>query len=436
VLASTCKPEYCVKGLGLDSKGDHLVGCIFDTPGAGVPLVQNHEQQTSFFEGSSYTARRCTDCGHVFFDPPSPDLLDRYYNGEYPDSATSWYSVEADYAHDKVRSRADRILSIASGFGFTRPEAKEATLYHEIGCAFGGTVHELNRRGYSATGTELNAGAVAQGRARGNDAISAEPDADFLRRVGRQPNVVFGFHVFEHMPDPVGYLRDLASCLASDSIVILFVPNAMALFPAAYGFMRYPWFAFPGHLNLFSAGSASCLARVAGYDLVDVASRTSKLEPAATDHALNSRVRTPVMARIRDHLVEGGLAAEELVLVLTPAASPTAARHPAKLTATAGLCAANAAYEAVIRKLGDTASLGDPLTVRPDLAEMLKECQLALKQRGEQLADALERANEAELLRHAIETSTVWRATKGVRLLADWLKSRRMRRPPFADASM
>jgi SAM-dependent methyltransferase len=439
------------------------MSCIFDTRDAGVPLAQNHEPQTVNFEELSHPARRCMDCGHVFFDPPPLDLLDRYYNGEYPAAAASWYNVEADYADAKVTSRADRILSIASGFGFARPETKEIQLYHEIGCAFGGTVHELNRRGYPATGTELNAGAVAQGRARGNDAIAAEPDVDFLQRAGRQPNVVFGFHSFEHMPDPVGYLRDLAPCLASDSIVILFVPNAMALFPTAYGFMRYIWFGFPGHLNLFSAGSALCVARAAGYELLDVASHLSGLEPEATDHALNSRIETPVMARIRDHLVENGLMAEELILILTPAGSPAALRHRAELAATTRRCTANAAFEAAIRELGETAALGELPAAGPALVELLQQCQFTLEQRDAQLADALrrvketdeqikeadervkeahgrvkeahERAKEADLLRRTIETSTLWRATRGVRLVADWLKPRGTRHPTFGDTA-
>jgi SAM-dependent methyltransferase len=418
------------------------VSCIFDKAGAGVTLVQNHEVQTSPFDQASHPARRCADCGHVFFDPPPPDLLDRYYSEDYPAASVGWYNVAADYANEKTTPRANRIVSIATDFGFARPETKNTELYHEIGCAFGGTVEALNRRGYLTTGTELNAGAVAQGRARGNAAIFAEPDADFLRRVDRQPNVVFGHHVFEHMPDPVGYLRNLAPCLATDSIVILFVPNAMALFPAAYGFMRYPWFAFPGHLNLFSAGSALCLAQAAGYELLDVASRMTRLEPAATDQALNSRIKTPVMARIRDHLVEAGLMAEELALVLTPAASPTAARHAAKVTATAGRCQANKRVEAAIRDLGETAVLGDPFAPRPNFAELLKQsqstleqCQSLLEQRDAELATALGQVKQADLLRNAIETSTFWRATRGVRLLADWLKSRGLWHRVVADAA-
>jgi hypothetical protein len=194
--------------------------------------------------------------------------------------------------------------------------------------------------------------------------------------------------------------------------------------------MRYPWFAFPGHLNLFSSGSALCLARAAGYDLLDVSSRLVRLEPAATDHALNSGIETPVMARIRDHLVEVGLMAEELVMVLTPAGSPAAARHAAKVTATAGRCMANQRVEAAIRGLGETAVLAEPFVATPNFAELLRQCQSALEQcqstleqRDAELVDALERVKQADLLRTAIETSTFWRATKGLRLMADRLKS-------------
>lgn len=421
-------------------RGTARVGCIFDSRDVGVPLIQNDVLQTSAHDQSCHGARRCGACGHVFFEPPPPALLDRYYNEEYPAAADLWYNIDADYAATKVTERAERILAIASRFGFTALETRETKSYHEIGCAFGGTVAELNRRGYMATGTELNRNAVAKGHARGNDAIAAEADTDFLRSTGRRPNVVFGFHVFEHMTDPVGYLRDLATCLASDSIVILLVPNAMALFPAAFGFMHYTWFAYPGHLNLFSAGSAACLARAAGYDLLDVGSHISRVEPDLTDRALTSRIDTPVMALIRDHLIEDGLMAEELVLVLTPRGSSAALRHAADVMAAKQRCATNATFEAVNRSLAETTALEDPAALRPDLVEQLEATREMLRQRDAALADAIERferheaqqaaalaeaqerARQAELSRSAVEASTCWRVTGPIRWLAKRLK--------------
>jgi trans-aconitate methyltransferase len=95
--------------------------------------------------------------------------------------------------------------------------------------------------GYSATGTDSNTDAVDQGRARGNASIFAQTDLEFFQHSTVRPNVVYGFYMLERMPDPSGYLRKLASLLASKSIVIMLVPNAMALFPAAYGFDQYDW---------------------------------------------------------------------------------------------------------------------------------------------------------------------------------------------------
>jgi hypothetical protein len=273
----------------------------------------------------------------------------------------------------------------------------------------------------------MNSGAISQGRARGNDAIAAVPDAEFLRHTGRRPNVVFGFHVLEHMTDPVHYLRELATCLAADSIVILFVPNALALFPAAYGFARYPWFSFPEHLNLFSPHSVSCLARHAGYALLEVSSACAGgLEPEMTGRLLAGRIKTPVMDAIRSHLIEAGLMGEELVFVLSPVGSPTAPRHSAEFDLASSRCATNAAFESAVRRCGEASGFVNSLALQVDPLEMrdLAECRQILAERNADLARALERIAQSERDRLQIETSTFWRATAVPRRLVNWLKSR------------
>ena len=65
-----------------------------------------------------------------------------------------------------------------------------------------------SRLGYIATGTDLNTGAVGQGRARGNAAIFSEADLDFFQNSAVRPNVVYGYYMLERMADPLGYLRE------------------------------------------------------------------------------------------------------------------------------------------------------------------------------------------------------------------------------------
>ena len=291
--------------------------CVFRDRANGELLVQQARQQVREFEGIQHPARRCSDCGHVFFVPPPPDVLSRYYRDVYPASSISWSNVDADYETSRVKFRSELILKISSRYGFG-----QADRYHESGCAFGGTIHEFERMGYIATGTDLNTGAVGQGRARGNALIFSEADLDFFQNSAVRPNVVYGYYMLERMADPLGYLRDLAPLLASRSIVIMLVPNAMALFPTAYGFDQYDWFSFPSKLNMYSPHSVSCLARAAGYDLLEVSTAISGLEPVATSAISGPCLETPMTIELREQMINGALLGEELAFVITPQGSP------------------------------------------------------------------------------------------------------------------
>ena len=195
--------------------------------------------------------------------------------------------------------RSELISKISARYGFGQSDR-----YHESGCAFGGTILEFERMGYIATGTDLNIGAVDQGRARGNASIFAGSELEFFRHSGVRPNVVYGFYTLERMADPSSYLRELAPLLSSRSIVIMLVPNAMALFPTAYGFDQYDWFSYPSKLNMYSPHSVSCLVRAAGYDLLEVSTAISGLEPQATSAISGPRLETPITIELKEQMIK------------------------------------------------------------------------------------------------------------------------------------
>ena len=330
--------------------------CIFRDRANGDVLVQQARQQAREFQGVQHPARRCPDCGHVFFVPPAADVLTRYYQEIYPASSISWSNVDADYETARVKFRSELILKISARYGFGQSDR-----YHESGCAFGGTILEFDRLGFTATGTDLDTGAVDQGRARGNAAIFAKSELEFFRHSAVRPNVVYGFYTLERMADPLGYLRELAPLLSSRSIVIMFVPNAMALFPTAYGFDQYDWFSYPSKLNMYSPHSVSCLARAAGYDLLEVSTAISGLEPQATSAISGPRLETPITIELRKQMINGGLLGEELAFVMTPQGSPVSSLYSANVVAMTGRCDAQRESELRIRSIGETEPRLSPL---------------------------------------------------------------------------
>ncbi len=318
--------------------------------------VQQARQQLREFEGVQHPARRCLDCGHVFFVPPAADVLTRYYQDIYPASSISWSNVDADYEPARVKFRSELILKISARYGFGQSDR-----FHESGCAFGGTVLEFDRMGYTVTGTDLDTGAVDQGRARGNASIFAESDIEFFQHSTVRPNVVYGFYMLERMADPLSYFRELAPLLSSRSIVIMLVPNAMALFPTAYGFDHYDWFSYPSKLNMYSPHSVLCLARAAGYDLLEVSTAISGLEPEATSAISGPRVETPITIELREQMINGGLLGEELAFVITPKGSPVSSFYATNVVAATDRCEAQREREFRIRTIGETEPMLSPV---------------------------------------------------------------------------
>lgn len=372
--------------------------CSMQNPSAFDSLYQSDVLQGNFFEGVFTAAKQCLGCGRVFFDPPTEEVLSRHYNSDYVAAgAATWYNVDADYATEKVTGRAARIVSIAGRFGFTRTH-----VFHEVGCAFGGTVAELNRQKFSTTGTDLSETAIADGRSRGNTKIFAEPDSVFLTRRAISPNVVYGYHVLEHMPDPIGYLRSLASVLAPDSIVILFVPNSMTLVPLSYGFNTYSWFYYPDHLNMYSPGSLKCLADMSGYELLDLWTSSSDLDPDRTARVIAGPEDTPVIRLLRDRMMDAALLHEELAFVLTPRRSPIAEKHGEAIARAAQRSISARQFEVEVMRVasrtpvgGDSEAEGQRLiqNARPDPSMAATERDELFKLRDENLQ--LRREREA-----------------------------------------
>lgn len=286
--------------------------CAIKDKSLFVPLIEDGHPSGRTYNGTFHQAKRCACCGYVRFDEPSAEDLDRFYNHEYPAASASWYNVDTDYAPWKTDVRSGRVIDIMNEWGI-QPGAS----VHEFGCAFGGTVHALNQRGYDASGTELNREAVELGQARGNDKIFAQSALDYLDSLPEKPKAIYSYHALEHFTDPFAFLRDLRERMDPNGIIISFLPNSAALFSLVYGYTRYVWFNYPEHIHMFSPGSATALAEVTGFDLLSVSTAEFGIEPEATARgtATGTEASKLLSGQPREHF------GEELVIVMTPRGS-------------------------------------------------------------------------------------------------------------------
>jgi SAM-dependent methyltransferase len=281
--------------------------CAINDPTLLKPLSQDGKLSGRVYDGKFIQAFRCAHCAYIKFPSPSLATLESFYADEYPKSAVSWYNVKADYEPNKTKDRSNRILQLAAPFGL-----KPGAVLHEFGCAFGGTVAHLNSMGFDASGTELNAKAVSEGRAHGNAKIFSEDAVGYLERTGIRPDIIYSWHAIEHFSDPFSFLSKIKGLLAPKGILILIVPSAAARFALVYGHLRYVWFGYPEHLHLFSPGSAPGLAQRIGMKLLDVTSAEFGLEPKSTDAALGENSEAAKWLRLGDRSLIG----EELIMIM------------------------------------------------------------------------------------------------------------------------
>ena len=159
----------------------------------------------------------CRRCGLIRLDPlPSDDELRRYYPDEY------WFAPRSDtvsrleegYRRFVLRDHLQFILR-AAGQG----------LLIDVGCGGGLLLRLLQERGLRVAGLDTSrAAAMAAWQHNRVRVICAELDQAPLGR--ESCRVLTMFHVVEHLPDPVSYLKSARELLEPDGRLIIQVPNA------------------------------------------------------------------------------------------------------------------------------------------------------------------------------------------------------------------
>lgn len=210
----------------------------------------------------------CLACGHYLSDPPT--LPEDFYQGGY---AAGTYLDETTLraTYDRIRALPDdrsdnraRVRRIAERMRRQGRDPALVTLL-DIGAGLGVFAAGMKEIGTRVTAVEADETYVRHAR----EVVGVEGvHGDFRGLVGRRFDWIVLNKVLEHVPDPVGMLRDAAGLLAPGGSAYLELPDAPGAL--AVGFEREEFFI--EHLHVFSPRSASILAERAGYAVDELAS--------------------------------------------------------------------------------------------------------------------------------------------------------------------
>ncbi len=220
-----------------------VVTAACSTCGASGPV---HEADAAdYVTGEAFQVYRCPGCD-VAFTWPRPASMDAYYPARYRRYAAPVAALlRALYA---VRVRR-----------WIRGRPRGRAL--EVGCGAGWMLHALARQGWGAIGLERTTEQAAlAARALGVPVLVG--GVERLPELGAF-DLIFLFHVLEHLDDPATALRACAAHLKPGGRLIVAVPN-YASWQARYA--RGGWFHLdvPRHLYHFTPAALARLLRGAG----------------------------------------------------------------------------------------------------------------------------------------------------------------------------
>ncbi len=194
----------------------------------------------------------CEDCATLFADRvPPPALLEQFYQD---------YHGNPGYAE-----KIPRKLALERRRIFALKFLTRGRRFLDIGCNIGCAVEAARRSGFTATGLELDAGAVAAAARRfpGNRFLVGTLET---LAPGQYFDLVQCTEVVEHVPAPRDFLARLGAVVAPGGIALITTPDAGHR-SVREALLEWPEVKPPEHLTLFSrAGMRAALA--GQFDLV------------------------------------------------------------------------------------------------------------------------------------------------------------------------
>lgn len=183
----------------------------------------------------------CEECGLQFFHPASAGDEDFYRElGESPLYYASWKWE----------------------FGWVKERIRPGWSVLDVGCGRGDFLLGISELAGRIAGVERNPLAAREAGARGVEVASCDLE-EFAERHGGAFDAACAFHIVEHLPEPVPFLRTVLRCLRPGGELFLSLPNRVRSVRDA----REPLDCPPHHLSRWSPDPVRRLAELLGVRL-------------------------------------------------------------------------------------------------------------------------------------------------------------------------
>ncbi|MEX2285978.1 MAG: class I SAM-dependent methyltransferase [Planctomycetaceae bacterium] len=161
----------------------------------------------------------CRECGTVRVDPYLDEQsLSDFYSNLYQDMYARATDV-ADYFHRQT-DKTTRVLATYEG----RLPPSASIL--DVGCGAGGGIWFFQQRGFQTAACDYDRALIEYGRSRGVSNLILGSIAELRSQYpGWSFDLIYLYHVFEHVIDPVGLLNELKTVLKPDGRVLIIVPD-------------------------------------------------------------------------------------------------------------------------------------------------------------------------------------------------------------------
>ena len=138
------------------------------------------------------------------------------------------YWQEGFWTEEEIKRRKNREPVFRDAFELLHEQRSEGGSVLDIGCGIGTFLALCRDGGWNVTGVEPSSIACeVAAREYGIEPINESFSSTRFR--GKKFDVIFAAQVLHHLPDPVGFLKDIDRVLADDGILMLRTPNLIPL---------------------------------------------------------------------------------------------------------------------------------------------------------------------------------------------------------------